>query len=151
MSQSLANVAVHLIFSTKDRLPWLANEHLQENMHKQLVDASKVLMCPALIAGGVADHIHLLGRIHRTSSISEWVKGLKRVTSIWVKQQGEELQSFQWQAGYGAFAVSQSETPRVIRYIQNQAEHHRRFDFKTEYRRILQLHEIPYDEGKMWE
>jgi len=74
MPQSLSNVVVHLVFSTKDRQPQLANEEIRAETHKQLGGASKTLNCPTLIVGGVEDHVHLLGRLSRTVTISDWVK-----------------------------------------------------------------------------
>ena len=76
MPQSLSNVVVHLVFSTKDRKPLLADEEIRAEMHKQLGGASKTINCPTLIVGGVEDHVHLLGRLSRTITISEWVKEL---------------------------------------------------------------------------
>jgi len=151
MPQSLSNVVVHLVFSTKDRQPFLANDEIREEIHRQLGGTSKTFGCPTLIVGGVEDHVHLLGRLSRTVTISEWVKELKRVTSIWIKQRDSELANFQWQSGYGAFSVSQSEIDRVVKYIENQAEHHRESDFKTEYRLFLERHKIPYDERYVWD
>lgn len=151
LSQSLANVAVHLVFSTKNRQAYLANDELRSEMHQQLGGTSKTLDCSPLIVGGVEDHVHLLGRMSRTISISAWVKELKRVTSIWVKERAPHLASFQWQSGYGAFSVSQSETERVVQYIKNQSEHHRQRDFKTEFRLLLDRHQIEYDERYVWD
>ncbi|MEQ8209716.1 MAG: IS200/IS605 family transposase [Lacipirellulaceae bacterium] len=151
MPQSLANVAIHLVFSTKDRQPFLADEQLRDAMHRQLGGASKTLSCSPMIVGGVEDHVHLLARLDRTITIAEWVKELKRVTSLWIKENYPQQAGFQWQSGYGAFSVSQSETPRVKRYIENQEEHHRERDFKTEFRLLLERHEVPYDERYVWD
>jgi len=95
MPQSLANVTVHLVFSTKDRKPFLQDHSLREEMHYQLGGTSKTLDCPPLIVGGVEDHVHLLARMTRTITISNWVKELKRVTSIWIKQRDPALSDFQ--------------------------------------------------------
>ena len=77
-------VAVHLVFSTKDRRPYLANRTIRKEMHKQLGGTSNTLQCPVLGVCGVEDPIHLLGCMHRSMSRSEWGKELKRVTSIWI-------------------------------------------------------------------
>ena len=151
MSQSLSNVVVHLIFSTKDRRPFLTDPHIREQMHAELGGTSKTLNCLPIITGGVADHIHLLARQARTISLADWVKELKRVTSMWIKEKGPQFESFSWQAGYGAFSVSQSQLGNVIEYIQHQEEHHRKTDFKTEFRRFLERHEMEYDERYVWD
>ncbi len=151
MPQSLANVVVHLVFSTKDRRPLLRDMQLRQAMHKYLGGSSNRLHCGSIVVGGVEDHVHLLARQARTISISEWVKELKRVTSLWAKEHDPRWAGFQWQAGYGAFSVSQSETGRVKLYIEQQEEHHRKFDFKTEYRTLLEQHGIEFDERYVWD
>ncbi len=151
MSQSLSNVIVHIIFSTKDRRPLLSDKDIREQMHAELGGASKTLNCPPIITGGVEGHIHLLARQSRTITLADWVKELKRVTSIWIKEKGPQFKDFAWQAGYGAFSISQSQSATVIEYIQKQEEHHKKTDFKTEFREFLKRHEIEYDERYVWD
>jgi hypothetical protein len=83
--------------------------------------------------------------------LADWIKELKRVTSIWIKEKGPQFKDFAWQAGYGAFSVSQSQSGHVIEYIQNQEEHHKKKDFKTEFREFLKRHEIEFDERYVWD
>ena len=151
MSQSLSNILIHVVFSTKDRVPFLRDPDIRNQMHAQLGGTSKSLNCPTLIVGGVEDHIHLLARESRTITLSEWVKELKRVTSLWIKEKSPQFDTFAWQAGYGAFSVSQSQSGKVIKYIQEQEQHHRKKDFKTEFREFLKRHEIEYDERYVWD
>jgi putative transposase len=86
-----------------------------------------------------------LARQGRTITVAEWVKELKRTSSQHAKTHAS-LQGFQWQAGYGAFSVSQSLSRKVERYIEQQPEHHQRFDFQTEFRKLLQARGVEYDE-----
>lgn len=151
MSQSLSNIIVHIVFSTKDRQPLLADSDIRSQMHSQLGGTSKTLNCPPIIVGGVEDHIHLLARQSRTITMSDWVKELKRVTSIWIKQKGQQFNTFSWQAGYGAFSVSQSQIGVVRNYIQNQEEHHKKIDFKTELRAFFKRHGVEFDERYVWD
>jgi REP element-mobilizing transposase RayT len=151
MPQSLSNVIVHIVYSTKNRKPFLRNAELREEMHRQLGGASKTLECPPIIVGGTEDHVHLLARQSRTICLAEWVKELKRTTSVWIKERDARQRAFQWQTGYGAFSVSQSKVSEVVEYVENQDEHHRRFDFKTEFRRLLERHGIEYDERYVWD
>ena len=120
MSQSLSNIIVHIVYSTKHRKPFLLDESLRDEMHRQLGGTSKTLECPPLIVGGVEDHVHILARQARTITVADWVKELKRVTSLWIKERDSKLHEFQWQAGYGAFSVSQSDADQVVKYIQDQ-------------------------------
>lgn len=151
MSQSLSNLIVHLVFSTKHRKPFLRDESLRDEMNRQLGGTSKTLECPPVVVGGVEDHVHILARQARTITVADWVKELKRVTSLWIKERDTKLRDFQWQAGYGAFSVSQSNADEVVKYIKDQKEHHKHFDFQTEYRELLERHGIEYDERYVWE
>ena len=125
MPQSLSAVYIHLIFSTKERYPYLHDENLQRDLHAYLGEVSKRLDCPPIRVGGVEDHVHVLSRFGRTITQAEWIKELKRVSNIWLKTEGG-LRHFQWQAGYADFSVSASNLEQVKRYIENQKEHHRR-------------------------
>ena len=120
MPQSLANVLVHVVFSTKERRALLQNHDLRDEMHRYLAGVSAKLECPAIIVGGAADHVHLLANQSRTIALAEWVKELKRVSSLWAKEKSPQWGLFQWQAGYGAFSVSQSQQERVRGYIGSQ-------------------------------
>jgi putative transposase len=120
-------------------------------MHGYLAAVSARLGCPAICVGGTADHVHLLARQGRTSTVADWVKELKRTSSQQAKTQAPSLHRFQWQAGYGAFSVSQSLSRKVERYIEQQLEHHQRFDFQTEFRQLLQAHGMDYDERYVWD
>jgi REP element-mobilizing transposase RayT len=107
MPQSLSAVYIHLVFSTKHRQPFLRDKSLREDLHAFLGGTSKTLECPPLIVGGVEDHVHLLARFGRTITQAEWVKELKRVSNLWLKDKGG-ITHFEWQAGYSDFSVSQS-------------------------------------------
>lgn len=151
MPQSLSTVYIHLIFSTKDRTPYLQEAELRAEIHAYLGGISKKLEYPPLITGGTADHIHLLARLGRTETQANWVKELKRVSSGWVKEQNERLAKFAWQAGYGTFSVSASNVEKVRTYIAGQEEHHRRVSFQEEYREFLRRYGIEWDERYVWD
>jgi putative transposase len=140
---------VHLVFSTKDRRPLLRDATNRAAMYRYLAGISARLHCPLIGVGGVEDHVHLLGRQGRTITLADWVKELKRASSLWAKN--EPIPHFQWQAGYGAFSVSQSQSLDVERYIARQLGHHRKFDFQTEFRQLLQLHALEWNESYVWD
>lgn len=95
MSQSLSIVYLHLVFSTKDRMPFLRDKPVREELHSYLGGISKQLDCSPIIVGGMEDHVHLLCRFGRTISQADWVKELKRVSNLWLKQKGKEYADFQ--------------------------------------------------------
>src|SRR6516165_2802734 len=106
MSQSLTQIYLHIIFSTKDRIPHLKDKPLRDTLHAYMAGICKNLESPALIIGGVEDHVHLLTRHSKNLAVAMFIREIKRSSSKWVKQERAELSDFHWQAGYGAFSVS---------------------------------------------
>jgi len=106
---------------------------------------------PAIIIGGMLDHIHLLLLLSKNQSVSKVIEQAKKKTSKWIKTKDKEFVNFYWQNGYGAFSVSQSQLDTVRDYILNQKEHHKYLNFKDEYRSFLKKYEIPYDERYVWD
>jgi REP element-mobilizing transposase RayT len=151
MPQSLAAIYLHLVFSTKDRAPFLRDTAFRQRLHEYLGGVSKTLECAPLRVGGVEDHVHLLARFARTHTIADWVKELKRVSSIWVHERGEEYREFHWQHGYGVFSVSHSNRDRVMEYIDGQELHHRRMTYQDEVRGLFRKHDVEFDERYVWD
>ena len=117
MAQSLSRLWTHLIFSTKNRHPFLSDKKLRTNTHAYLAKMLREQDCETLIVNGVEDHIHALFALSRTHSIASVVKEIKRTSSVFAKELSPALAKFHWQGGYGAFSVSQSNLDEVIRYI----------------------------------
>ena len=151
MAQSLARLWTHLIFSTKDRFPFLTDKVLRREMHAYLAEMLRKHDCETLIVGGVEDHTHSLFALSRTHAIASVIKEVKRTSSGWIKGASRKLSKFHWQGGYAAFSVSQSNLVDVIRYIENQEEHHKRVTFQDEYRAFLNAHRIEFDERYIWD
>ncbi len=138
MPQSLAQIYLHLIFSTKDREALLVDKAFRERVHAYLAGTCQKYQSPALIVGGVADHVHILNRLGRTIDVATLIRELKRESSKWVKENEPKLRGFQWQAEYGAFSASPSHVEALVEYIKNQEDHHRTVTFQEEFRRICQ-------------
>jgi REP element-mobilizing transposase RayT len=149
MGQSCTYLLVHLIFSTKDRTPWI-NPSLKPRLHAYLGGIARNLKCPAVRIGGVADHVHVLTRLHATVSVASLVNALKANSSGWIHDEYGELREFAWQGGYGGFSVSRSHAERVQRYIENQELHHRTVNYQTELLEFLDRHGIDFDERYLW-
>jgi putative transposase len=150
MPQSLARLHIHLIFSTKHR-ERLITDPVRDALHAYMAAVLKNLGCAPLLINSVDDHVHILFDLARTVSVSQAVEEVKKSSSRWIKTQGTEFISFAWQAGYGAFAVSESNVPTVRDYIARQQEHHRRKSFQEEYRTFLERHGVAYDEQYVWD
>jgi REP element-mobilizing transposase RayT len=151
MSQSLAQVYLHIIFSTKNRAAFFQNKQFRERLHGYLAGACKNLDSPSIIVGGVEDHLHILCRLSRTGSIATLIRELKRESSKWVKAERSDLTAFAWQSGYGAFSISPGHVAALKQYIANQEEHHRREGFQEEFRRLCKKYGLQIDERYAWD
>jgi len=141
---------VHLVFSTKNREPILENAVLSE-LHAYVGGIVKNLGGVLLKAGSVTDHIHPLIAHPRTCAPAELVQEIKTGSSKWLKTQGPRYAEFHWQGGYGIFSVSPAHRPAVEKYLEGQAEHHRKVGFQDEYRQLLQKYGIEWDERYVWD
>ena len=151
MSQSLAKVIVHLVYSTKNRKPWLQNQNLRTELYAYNATILNNLDCRTILIGGVEDHLHILTLLSRKHAIMDVVQESKTETSKWIKKQGPEFADFHWQAGYGIFSESESNLDQVRRYIAQQEEHHRKMSFQDEFRALCQRHGIDIDERYVWD
>ena len=151
MSQSLVQVYVHIVFSTKHRRPFLEDREFRNLTHRYLAGICKNLSCPALIVDGVEDHVHILCRVGKTNDIAGLIRDLKRDSSKWVKTQQSRLAQFHWQQGYGAFSISPTHVAALREYITNQEEHHRRETFQDEFRRLCMKYGLSIDERYVWD
>lgn len=150
MPQSLARVLVHLVFSTKNRVPLLTSE-IRAELHPYLSVVLNNDGCVSLRVGGVEDHVHLFFALSRTRTISQIVENVKTSSSKWLKTKGAALANFHWQNGYGIFSVSQTHADAVVDYILRQEEHHAAETFQQELRRLFEHEKIPYDERYVWD
>lgn len=151
MSQSLSKMWTHLIFSTKNRYPFLTKPDTRHETHAYIAGILRRHDCPTVLVGGVADHVHSLFALSKNRSIADIVYEIKRGSSKWIKTQGIEFRRFHWQNGYGAFSVSQSHVEQVRRYIASQERHHRRVTFQEELREFLRRYEVDFDERHLWD
>lgn len=149
MPQSLSAVYLHAVFSTKDRRPFLSDRELRLSLHGYLGEISKRLECVPLRVGGVEDHVHLLARLGRTVTQADWIKELKRASTMWLKSQ-RLLSEFSWQGCYGCFSVSVSNLETVTECIDNQEKHHKNLSFQDELRALLRKHGETRDEKYLW-
>lgn len=150
MPQSLSKVIVHVVFSTKDREPWL-DAPVRQQMHAYLATVCRDMDCDAFRVGGMADHIHIVGTLPRTLSQAAMLEGIKTSSSKWIKSVDSKYAGFSWQRGYGAFSVSASDLDSVLHYVTTQAEHHRHRSFQDEYRELLGRHGVTFDERYVWD
>lgn len=149
MPQSLARLHLHLIFSTKNREPFISDD-IRKDLHAYMAKVLQNRRCPSLIINSMNDHVHLLFDLARTVTVSQAVEEVKKASSKWIKNQNPRFANFAWQAGYGIFAVSESNVADVRAYIANQAKHHQKKTFQDEYRAFLTRHAVTFDERYVW-
>jgi REP element-mobilizing transposase RayT len=150
MSQSLANILVHLVFSTKDRRQLLRDQE-RGQLHAYITGVLKNHDSLLIEINSVRDHIHILFAQSKNHAPAKVVEQIKTATSSWIKTLDAWYSDFGWQSGYGEFSVSPTQVESVREYIRNQAEHHKREDFQTEYRRFCERNLKPLDERYAWD
>jgi REP element-mobilizing transposase RayT len=150
MSQSLAKNLVHLVYRTKHRQAWIPPQH-RPGLFAYQAGIFKQCDSPALIIGGVEDHVHALFALSKNHALIKIVEEVKKGSSKWMKSDGPRNKDFCWQAGYAAFSVSQSNVEAVTDYIATQEEHHRRMSFQDELRELMRRHAIEWDERYVWD
>jgi REP element-mobilizing transposase RayT len=136
---------MHVVFSTKERRPWITPD-IQDRLWPYLGGIARENKMKALKVGGVEDHVHVLLSLPSTLDIAKAVQLLKGNSSKWIHETLPKLKTFEWQEGYGAFSIGVSGVEDTIKYIENQAEHHRKQSFKDELKAFLKKHELEYQE-----
>ena len=134
----------HVIFATKNRQNYL-NETQLEEMYKYMTGIIKNLKAKLFMVNGPSDHVHIALSTNPDICISDCARSIKANTSRWIHQRFDGLNNFAWQEGYSAFSVSKSNIPQVVKYIQNQREHHKTTSFDEELKSFLKKHQIEYN------
>ena len=148
MSQSLAKVNVHIVFTTKYGQQFITDE-LRPELHSYIIGVLSKLHSYTYELYANSDHIHILCTLSRTITMADLVAKIKTSSSMWIKNHG--IDSFYWQDGYGIFSVSASKIAAVRKYIKNQPNHHKEVDYKDEFRLFLHENGIEYDERYVWD
>jgi putative transposase len=150
MPQSLHILNVHVVFSTKERRPWLTPE-ARPRTWAYLSRILQNLECHSITVGGVSDHVHILCNLTKKHAPMKVLEVLKKDSSKFLKTLGPAFADFHWQDGYGLFSVSPSHLEAVRNYILNQEQHHRKETFQEELLRVLKKYGAPYDERYLWD
>jgi REP element-mobilizing transposase RayT len=132
---------VHVVFATAGRRPTIP-EDIRERLYGYLGGIARENGIPALAVGGAGDHVHLLLSLPRTVPVAKAVQLLKSGSSKWLHENFPKLKSFAWQEGYGAFSIGVSQRAATVKYIETQAEHHKRISSEEEFKKFLAAHGI---------
>src|SRR6185503_6397133 len=143
MAQTLVNLLIHLIFSTKNREPLITRE-IEPELFAYMGGILKNRESRLLDAGGTANHVHLLISQSKNIGLSSLMKDVKKDSSSWIKTKGIGFRNFHWQDGYGAFTIGESNIPDLKQYIATQKEHHRKRSFQEELIKFLETYGVAY-------
>lgn len=150
MSQSLAKVHLHIVFSTKNREPFIY-EDVEKELYAYMASISNELKCPVHKINGTPNHVHIACCLSRTITMAVLLEEIKRSSSKWIKTKGPAYKKFAWQEGYGAFSFGESQLQSVVRYINDQKEHHLKKSYEDEFRELLEKYKVDYDERYVWD
>ena len=150
MGQSLVKNYLHIIYSTKQRQPFI-HAPVDAELYSYLGGICRNLECNPVKIGGYTDHVHILCMLSKKIAVMKLLEEVKAHSSKWIKTKGASLSDFYWQNGYGAFSVSPSQVEVVKEYIERQAEHHQHKTFQEEYREFLKEYNVEYDERYVWD
>ena len=148
MAHTFTSILVHAVFSTSGRAP-LLTDSIRADVHAYVGGILRELHAVPIAIGGTVDHVHLLVRLPADLSAADCLRVVKTNSSRWMKERWRR--PFAWQRGYGAFSVSESRRAAVIRYINDQARHHRRISFQEEFLALLKNHRVEFDERYIWQ
>ena len=148
MPSTHLSLHLHVVFSTKNRFPFITDEW-RDRLHAYLGGAVRTAGCVPECIGGTADHVHLLIGMRATHRLADVVRDIKQSSSKWVHEE-IGVKKFGWQDGYGAFTVAASQIESVRDYINNQVEHHRKRSFQEEYVEFLERSGVEYDKRYLW-
>jgi REP element-mobilizing transposase RayT len=149
VSQTLTQILVHAVFSTKNRRDLIFPE-VEAKLYAYIGGICRNCESPLLAIGGTGNHVHLLFVLSKNVALSHLIMTIKKDSSKWMKTQGAAHVDFHWQDGYGAFSVAASQRGDVIEYMRNQKEHHRTRSFEEELMAIARKCGVEVDPQYLW-
>ena len=149
MAQTLTRLLVHVVFSTKDRRKLIVPT-VEADLHSYLGGICRKRESPALAIGETENHVHLLISLSKNIALSDLMMGVKKDSSKWIKEKGEEFREFYWQDGYGAFSVGESQVGAVTEYIRGQKDRHKTQTFEDELVALARRYGVAFDPRYLW-
>ncbi|MBX3474044.1 MAG: IS200/IS605 family transposase [Planctomycetes bacterium] len=150
MPGTYSQLLLHIVFSTKQRQPWLTDE-ITQRLYPYIGGIIRAEKGMLYAIGGVEDHVHMYLRWKTDGTISDLMRTVKARSSKWVHETFATHAAFAWQEGYGVFSVSKSQEDAVKKYIAGQREHHKQEEFKSELVQLFRLHGIDFEEKYLFD
>lgn len=147
---TFTQIYIQLVFSPLHK-ELLLDSEVRPQVFKYMSSGLTQLKHKSIIINGMEDHVHLFLGLNPNISVSETVKEVKRISSIFINENHFFKTKFEWQAGYGGFSYSHSQIGQVFNYILNQATHHKKRTFKEEYLEFLNKFEIEFEDQYLFQ
>jgi len=147
---TFSQIYIQIVFAVKGRKS-LIHQSWEDELYKYITGTIQNHGQKLLAINGMPDHIHILIGMKPTCTLSDLVREVKKSSSVFVREKGFTQLKFEWQKGFGCFSYSHSAFSNVIRYIENQKEHHKKRSFKEEYLEYLDKFYIEYDGRYLFE
>ena len=145
MPNTYTQIHIHLVFAVKFRQAQIQSDW-RDRLYKYITGIIQNNGHKLLIINGMPDHIHILIGFRTTKTLADLVLYIKQMSSLWANENRLTNQKFAWQEGFGAFSYGHSQLSTIIKYIENQEEHHKKRSFIEEYKAFLKLFEIDFNE-----
>ena len=145
MANTYTQIHLQVIFAVKKRTGLIQNEWKDE-LYKYITGIIQKSGHKLLAINGMPDHLHVFFGMRPIQSLSDLMQNIKQDSSRWINRKKFIKEKFEWQEGFGAFSYSKSQASRVIAYVQNQENHHRKITFLDEYKKFLEKFEVHYDD-----
>ena len=145
MANTYTQIHIQAVFAVQNR-NCIMQRGWKDELYKYITGIVQNNKHKLLAINGMPDHVHILFGFRPSQSLSDLMQDIKGSSSKWINEKRFIKGKFSWQEGYGAFSYSKSELPKVIQYIRNQEEHHKKRTFIEEYEDLLKEFEIDYDE-----
>ena len=146
---SYRQILYHIVFRTKGSEKTINQQH-SPDLYKYIWGIIKNKKCILFRINGMEDHIHILSDLHPSVALADYIRDIKVSSSKWIKESGFFPNFKGWGIKYCALTYSYNDRDRIINYIKNQQEHHKKECFEDEIRRLLNEHGIEFDEKWFW-
>ena len=150
MPNTYSQIYIHYVFTPKYRRSLILPE-FEDELHKYITGITKNLDQNLIRINSMPDHCHLLVRLRPAMAPSVFIQKVKINSSAWINEKGFLKDKFAWQIGSGVFSVSHRNVPQLIKYIDNQKEHHKKRSFKDEYLKLLKHYGISFKDEYLFE
>jgi len=145
MANTYSQIYLHYVFAVQNRLS-LINPRWEVDLYKYMSGIISNNGHKVYVINGMPDHVHALVSMNPKQAPSDLMHDVKRSSSLWINENRFVSGKFSWQDGFGVFSYGHSQIPNIANYIEQQKRHHENRTFIEEYKEILKLFNVEFDE-----